>query len=108
MNLRLVAASANWTQKVRQQISEATLTAEDRDHLTVTIACQADGTTVLSRPRDHSGRLVMVILAPVLVNYDALAAACRGRCWRRWELAFDDEFVAGWAVSRTLDGFSGC
>jgi hypothetical protein len=33
-----------------------------------TVACQVDGTTVLPRPRDRSGRLVMVISAPVWVN----------------------------------------
>jgi DNA invertase Pin-like site-specific DNA recombinase len=32
------------------------------------VACQLDGTGELPRPRDHLGRLLMVILSPWLVN----------------------------------------
>ena len=48
-----------------------------------TVACQREGTRVLPRPRDHLGRMVMVMSAPRLVNQDTPVAAGRGRCCRR-------------------------
>jgi hypothetical protein len=47
------------------------------------VACQREGTRVLPRPRDHLGRIVMVMSAPRLVNQDTPVAAGRGRCCRR-------------------------
>lgn len=40
---------------------------------TLHVACQLDGTTVLPRPKDHPGRVVMLICAPWNVNADSIS-----------------------------------